>query len=62
MVDGKIKTDTDIVKDDVTTFSMQREQGGLKSDYAVHGDTLRKQKPRGFQCVICLEDFHELGK
>ena len=60
MVDDKIGTN--IVKDDVTTFSMQKDQRGFKTDSATHGDALCKQQHRGFQCVICLEDFHELGK
>ena len=61
MVDDKIAT-KDIVKDDVTTFSMQRDAADVKPDAAAHGDNLCKIKHRGFQCVICLEDFHELGK
>ena len=60
MVDDKIAAN--IGKDDVTTSSMQIEQGGQKADCSAHGDTQCKQKHRGFECLICYEDFLKLGK
>ena len=61
MVDDKIAAN--IGKDDVTTSSMQIEQRGQEADYAARGDDPQcKQKHRGFECLICYEDFHKLGK
>ena len=55
-------TRTSIENEHVTTFSMQSERCGLKQSNSLRGDTPSQQRHRGFQCVICLEDFLCLGK